>query len=173
MLDPGTVLQERIEIREILGKGGYGAVYKAYHRKLERDVAVKELLHRSEPSFVNRFEEEARILARLRHPQFPTVFDSFCEHEGFYYVMDYIPGENLGAYVQRQPDHQLDEETAIRIISPILDALHYLHQQTPPVIHRDIKHANIRITPDGNVFLVGCQAENEQFIPALDRASSP
>jgi serine/threonine protein kinase len=154
MPDPGVVLQGRIEIQEILGKGGYGKVYKAHHRGLDRIVAVKELIHRSDVSFVNSFEKEAQMLAQLEHPALPRVFDFFCESEGFYYIMDYIPGEDLGAYVQRQPAHCVDEETALRIIHPVLDALDYLHRQTPPVIHRDVKHANIRITEEGTIYLV-------------------
>lgn len=154
MLNIGDRLQERYEIRSRLGDGGYGAVYEAYHIHLRHTVAIKEMLHRSDPSFANQFEHEARILKQLNHPSLPKVSDYFLEKDGFYFVMDYIPGVDLGECVQSQPEGYLDPATALGIITPILSVLAYLHAQTPPVIHRDIKPANIRITPDNQVYLV-------------------
>lgn len=155
MLTSGHILQERYEIRGLLGRGGYGAVYEAFHLKLQRSCAIKELRHRGDPEFVNSFEREAQLLAALSHPALPEVSDSFLEGDGFYFVMEYIPGEDLGTYVTRQPDSMIkDEAEALRLIGPILDALEYLHQCQPAIIHRDIKPANIRLTPTGEVYLV-------------------
>lgn len=154
MLKAGDILQERYEIRSTLGKGGYGAVYEAYHLHLKHTVAIKEMQHRSDPDFANRFEQEARMLSQLQHPALPKVSDFFLENAGFYFVMDYIPGKDLGEYVQEQPDNYLDVNTALRLITPVLEVLAYLHTQQPPVIHRDIKPANIRITHEGKVYLV-------------------
>jgi serine/threonine protein kinase len=154
MLTPGTILQDRIEIRGMLGKGGYGAVYEAYHQHLKKTVAIKEMLHRGDQSFVEHFEREAQLLASLSHPVLPVVTDFFPDKEGFYFVMEYVPGEDLQSYVDRQPNSLLRQEQALQIIAPILDALDYLHRKKPPIIHRDIKPANIRITPEDKVVLV-------------------
>lgn len=155
MLTSGHILQERYEIRRLLGQGGYGAVYEAYHLKLQRPCAIKELRHRNDPEFVNSFEREAQLLAALNHPALPKVSDFFLEGDGFYFVMEYIPGEDLGAYVERQPHSMIkDEAEALRLLGPVLDALEFLHGRQPAIIHRDIKPANIRLTPTGEVYLV-------------------
>jgi len=155
MLKIGDILEERYEIRSVLGKGGYGTVYEVYHRNLQRPCAIKELLHRGDPDFLNGFEQEARLLAGLNHPALPKVTDSFIEGDGFYFVMEYVPGEDLGAYILRQQNSMIEDEAdALRLIAPVLDALEYLHSHLPSIIHRDIKPANIRVTLAGAVYLV-------------------
>jgi serine/threonine protein kinase/superfamily II DNA or RNA helicase len=154
MLTPGTLLQQRYEILQLLGKGGFGAVYCARHRFLNREVAIKETDYQADHRYLTRFAQEAELLAGLRHQALPQVTDYFTEDQCAYLVMEYVPGENLGEYLARQPDHCVDVATALRLLEPLLDALAYLHSQSPPVIHRDIKHANIRICPDDQVYLV-------------------
>jgi ATP-dependent helicase YprA (DUF1998 family)/serine/threonine protein kinase len=147
-------LQQRYRIEETLGRGGFGAVYGAFHEELQTHVAVKEALHADDPRMVDRFREEAQILNRLSHPALPRVKEYFREGGNAYLVMDYVPGMTLGAYLQQFPTSRMEWLDALRLLAPVLDALDYLHCQHPPVLHRDIKPDNIRITPDGEVFLV-------------------
>jgi eukaryotic-like serine/threonine-protein kinase len=135
MLTPGNILQARYEIRQLLGQGGFGAVYRAYDMRLKKDVAIKEIFDHS-PDAERQFEFEAQLLAGLRHPVLPTVSDHFVEADGQYLVMDYVPGEHLGEYLARQPGGRLSEGAALALMGPILGALEYLH--------RDIKPDNIR-----------------------------
>ena len=154
MLNPGDRLQQRYRIEDILGRGGFGAVYCAFHEELQTHVAVKEALHADDPRMVDRFREEAQILNKLSHPALPRVKEYFREDGNAYLVMDYVPGTSLGAYLQHIPTSRMDWVDALRLLAPVLDALEYLHRQQPPVLHRDIKPDNIRMTPDGEVFLV-------------------
>jgi serine/threonine protein kinase len=153
MLIPGSILQHRYDIEQLLGHGGFGAVYRAYDRRLAKNVAIKEVFDHSTGA-ERQFEFEAQLLAALRHPALPTVIDHFVEASGHYLVMEYIAGEHLGQYLARQPHGLLNESEGLAIIAPILDALAYLHSRTPPIIHRDIKPENIRISPEAAVFLV-------------------
>ncbi len=148
-----TLLQQRYELEQSLGRGGFGTVYRAYDTHLGQHVAVKAMFEHSEDA-ERQFVFEAQLLARLRHPALPIMIDHFVENGSHYLVMEYIPGETLSDYLARQPGGQLDEQTALHIMVPILDALAYMHSREPPILHRDIKPDNIRLTPDGSVYLV-------------------
>lgn len=153
MLSPGQILQNRYEIEVMLGKGGFGAVYRARDQRLKRLVAIKETLH-LEPHILRLFEREAEVLASLEHPALPSVTDHFSEGETYYTVMSFIPGQDLGEYLSQQPERRLSEQQTLATLLPVLDALEYLHTRIPPVIHRDVKPGNIRLTPEGRVYLV-------------------
>jgi serine/threonine protein kinase len=151
-LQSGSILNSRYRILSVLGRGGFGAVYRAADMSLKRPCAVKENLDTS-PEAVRQFEKEATILAQLSHPNLPRVLDHFLIKDmGQYLVMDFIEGIDLQTLVDR--DGPVSETVALDWIGQIAGALDYLHGQHPPVIHRDIKPANIRVRPDGRVFLV-------------------
>jgi serine/threonine protein kinase len=151
-LDIGSLLHNRYRITSILAQGGMGAIYQAHDERLGVNVAVKENLFTSE-EFSRQFHTEATILANLRHTNLPRVTDHFSlEDKGQYLVMDYIQGEDLRERLSVQDC--LPENEVINIGLAICNALTYLHQCQPPIIHRDIKPGNIKISPDGNVFLV-------------------
>jgi tRNA A-37 threonylcarbamoyl transferase component Bud32 len=154
--DPGTVptpaeLANRfpqLEILELLGRGGMGAVYKARQIKLDRLVALKILTPeaRGDAAFAERFAREARALARLSHPNIVGVHD-FGEVDGLYYfLMEYVDGVNL-----RQVLHsgQVQPQEAMRIVPQLCAALQYAHDEG--VVHRDIKPENILVDRRGNV----------------------
>ncbi len=147
----GTLLHGRYRIMEILGQGGMGAIYRALDERLGVDVAVKENFFTTE-EYARQFRLEAVILASLRHPNLPRVSDHFIEKDGQYLVMDYIEGEDLRQRMERLGS--ISEEEAVLIGAAVCDALTYLHTRKPPIIHRDIKPGNIKITPDGHIFLV-------------------
>lgn len=151
-LEIGSLLRDRYRIDEVLAQGGMGAIYRAFDVSLNIVVAVKENLFASEESS-RQFQAEARILANLRHPNLPRVTDHFViPEQGQYLVMDFVPGLDLKEIIVR--DGAIKEDDAIRIGKSACSALEYLHSCKPPIIHRDIKPGNIKITPDNEVFLV-------------------
>jgi len=151
-LETGALLNHRYRIHDILGQGGMGSVYRAMDENLGVEVAVKENLFTTD-EYARQFRLEAVILASLRHPNLTRVTDHFViDGQGQYLVMDYIEGEDLRQRMEREGT--IKEEDAILIGSSICDALAYLHTRKPPVLHRDIKPGNVKITPDSQVFLV-------------------
>lgn len=151
-LERGALLHKRYRIVEILGQGGMGSVYRAVDENLGVDVAVKENLFTTE-EYARQFRLEAVILANLRHPNLPRVTDHFViGDQGQYLVMDYIEGEDLRQRMERAGN--ISEDEAILMGAAMCDALTYLHTRKPPILHRDMKPGNVKITPDGHIFLV-------------------
>ncbi|MBN2550270.1 MAG: protein kinase [Anaerolineales bacterium] len=152
-LEIGQIIHNnRYRIDSLLGKGGMGAVYKAWDTSLGLPVAIKENMDAS-PEAQKQFSREAGLLARLSHPNLPRVTDYFfIENQGQYLVMDYVEGEDLAAMIARLG--RLPEPQVLAWISQVCEALGYLHSQPQPIIHRDIKPANIRINPQGKAMLV-------------------
>ena len=152
LLERGALLNNRYRIIEILGQGGMGSVYKAVDENLGVEVAVKDNLFTTE-EYARQFRREAVLLATLRHPNLPRVTDHFViDGQGQYLVMDYIEGEDLRQRMDRTGT--LAETEVIFIGAAICDALTYLSSCNPPIVHRDIKPGNVRITPQGHIFLV-------------------
>ncbi len=152
LLERGALLNNRYRIVEILGQGGMGSVYRAVDENLGVEVAVKDNLFTTE-EYARQFRREATILASLRHPNLPRVTDHFViQGQGQYLVMDYIEGEDLRQRMDRVG--LIPEDDVILIGAAICDALTYLDSLNPPIVHRDIKPGNVKITPQGQIFLV-------------------
>ena len=152
VLERGTLLNNRYRIVEILGQGGMGSVYRAVDENLGVEVAVKDNLFTTE-DYARQFRREAIILANLRHTNLPRVTDHFViEGQSQYLVMDYIEGEDLRQRMDRSG--VLPEEEVITIGAAVCDALTYLASRKPSIIHRDIKPGNVKVTPQGHIFLV-------------------
>lgn len=152
-LEINSLLHNRYRIVEELGRGGMGAVYRGQDESLGVEVAIKENLFVS-PEAERQFRREATLLAALRHPNLPRVTDHFVvPDEGQYLVMDYVPGDDAREILDRQGG-PLPEELVLRWAREILGALKYLHTRPQPVIHRDVKPGNIKITPEGRAVLV-------------------
>jgi predicted Ser/Thr protein kinase len=152
MLGTGDVLQNRYRIEGPLGRGGMGAVYEATDLRLSRAVALKETLVETD-ELRRAFEREARLLANLRHPSLPKVLDHFEEGDGLFLVMEFIPGEDLGAMLERDA-HAFAVGEVMRWADELLGALEYLHTLDPPVLHRDIKPANLKLVTRQQVVLL-------------------
>ena len=151
-LERGTLLHKRYRIVEILGQGGMGSVYRAVDENLGVEIALKENLFTTD-EYSRQFRLEAVILANLRHPNLPRVSDHFVVgDQGQYLVMDFIDGEDLRQRMERMGT--ISEEDAIMVGAAICDALAYLHTRRPSILHRDIKPGNVKVTPDGHIFLV-------------------
>jgi len=152
-LATGTILQNRYRIVKLIGQGGFGAVYRGWDLSLEQLVAVKENLGKTAEAR-RQFEHEAKLLARLRHPNLPRVGDHFVlPGQGQYLVMDFVEGQSLAALLAARGG-PLAEAEALPWMRQVCDALTYLHGRTPPIIHRDIKPENIIITAEGRAMLV-------------------
>jgi tRNA A-37 threonylcarbamoyl transferase component Bud32 len=138
----------QLEILELIGQGGMGAVYKARQPSLDRLVAVKVLPPEAgrDPAFAERFNREARALARLSHPNIVAVHDVGQASEYYFFVMEYVDGVNLRQVLR---DGQLTPEQALRIVPQICDALQYAHEEG--IVHRDIKPENILLDRKGRV----------------------
>ena len=148
-LQPGQMLGAYRIISRI-GQGGMASVYKAYQPSMDRNVAIKVLPGQlaESPEFVTRFQQEARIIAKLEHPHILPVFD-FGEDNGItYFVMRYFEAGTLKSKMEAGP---LPLDEIDRIFTQLADALGYAHARG--VIHRDLKPANALVDADGNLFL--------------------
>lgn len=152
MLQPDTLLQNRYRIVSHLGQGGMGAVYVATDERFGSTVALKETFFR-DATMLRAFEREARLLNRLRHPALPRVSDHFAEGDGQFLVMEFIAGEDLSAMLARR-SAPFPVKDVLTWADELLDALDYLHAQEPPVVHRDIKPQNLKLTPRGQIILL-------------------
>jgi tRNA A-37 threonylcarbamoyl transferase component Bud32 len=138
----------QLEILQLVGQGGMGAVYKARQPKLDRLLALKILPPEvaRDPTFAERFTREARSMARLNHPNIVTIFD-FGEADGlFYFSMEFVDGNNVRELMQ---SGALTPAVALQIIPQVCDALRYAHDEG--VVHRDIKPENILLDKKGRV----------------------
>jgi serine/threonine protein kinase len=138
----------QLEILECLGRGGMGAVYKARQPRLDRIVALKILSpeKQSNQKFAERFEREARALAKLHHPNIVTVYD-FGETQGNYYLlMEFVDGLTLRQLLQTR---KLEPAEALAIVPKICEALQYAHGLG--IVHRDIKPENVLMDKEGRV----------------------
>ncbi len=153
-LEINSLLYNRYRILELLASGGMGAVYRGFDENLTVEVAIKENLFVS-PAAGRQFMREARLLASLRHPGLPRVTDHFeIPGQGQYIVMDFIPGETAHARMRIRGGKPLPEETVLHWSREIMQSLEYMHSRPRPVIHRDIKPGNIKVTPEGKAILV-------------------
>ena len=151
-LKQGELLNYRYRIIKVLGQGGMGSIYRARDEHLDINVAVKENLYLSD-EYTRQFKREANILAQLRHQNLPRVGDYFyIKGQGQYLIMDFIEGEDLRERIERIG--KLPEKEVVKIGASICLALSYLHSREAPIVHRDLKPGNIKISPEGNVFLV-------------------
>ena len=158
-LKKGTVLEGRYEIIKRIKKGGMGAVYKVLDTKLDYICALKELLDlygtkEEQEKATAKFKNEARLLARLDHPNLPRVSDYFVSNDRYYLVMNFIEGEDLDTMLKKDGNPGLPEHLVIKWARDILKVLAYLHSHNPPIIYRDIKPANIMLHKDGRVMLI-------------------
>lgn len=149
-LAKGIVLENTYEIIEEIGSGGGGVVFKARHLRLQTDVVVKKIKDEVRGKIKSR--QEADILKKLKHPYLPRVYDFLETEDGVYTVMDFIRGENLDDAVKRHGKYSQKEVK--KWAEQLGEALNYLHSQNPPIIHSDIKPANIMLTDEGNICLI-------------------
>ncbi|MFN8372339.1 MAG: serine/threonine-protein kinase [Anaerolineae bacterium] len=140
----------KYEIKDLLGQGGMATVYRGYQEDIDRYVAIKVLPPHPglDPTFVDRFRQEARTIARLQHPHILPVYDYGTEDNILYLVMAYVEGGSLSDMIKEGPLNLRQVEKFLREISGALD---YAHRQG--IVHRDLKPANILIDTEGHALL--------------------
>lgn len=169
-LQAGTLLHgDTYKIEKVLGQGSFGITYLAMHTVLERKVCIKEFFMKEintrnvdgsitgmtdgslSYNYGQKFKKEALNLSRLDHPNIVRVTDSFEENGTYYYVMDYIDGDNLNDYLK---GHEVTQKEALDIIRDVATALMYMHEEKK-MLHLDLKPGNImRRHGDGHIFLI-------------------
>lgn len=144
-LSPGAVIRDRYLVIDLLGTGGFSAVYLVQDQQREdRYFALKEVIATNKHAR-ERFTFECTLLERLVHPALPQVYSVFDneEHDRLYMLMDYVEGPNLETLRHIQPEQRFSLAVITVILAPVVDAIEYLHRQYPPIIHRDIKPSNM------------------------------
>ena len=152
VLSPGTVLQNRYRIVSKLGAGGMGTVYKAIDQRLSSVVALKKTLTQT-AELSRAFEREASLLANLHHPSLPVVIDHFRDSGGQFLVMQFIEGDDLATRLE-QRGNPFPESDVLAWADQLLDALDYLHEHEPHIVHRDVKPLNIKLGRRGHAILL-------------------
>lgn len=150
MINQNAILNGMYKISHVIGKGGTGVVYLAWHMNLQKYVVIKQQF----PRYMNEatFRKEADILKNLHHQYLPQVYDFFIYEGTVCTAMDYIEGADLEKY---SPGIQnLSEQQIIMWLRQMAEVLSYLHSNDPPVIHSDIKPANVIITRHNDVCLI-------------------
>ena len=174
----GNLLHGRYLLEGVLGEGALGRTYLAEDQEASRKVAIKELLPGRFKSWEDYelFDREATILRTLSHPSVPAYYDHF-EEEGplgrsrLYLVQEFIDGENLADELARRGD--LPEEEVREIAAQVLEILTYLHNLTPPVIHRDLKPGNLMRRKSGAIVLIDFGTVREIFdVAAMNNGST-
>jgi serine/threonine protein kinase len=148
-------LAGRYEVREVLGQGGMGLVYRAYDSVIRREVAVKTILDMPDPASLQLFYKECDVLASMSHPNIIEIFDiGEFEEEGKkkpYFVMPLLPGTTLETFI-RKASHRLTVERTVGILSQSCRGLQAAHERG--LVHRDLKPSNIFVMEDDSVKII-------------------
>src|SRR5215204_120839 len=161
MLLVNQTLHNRYRILRELGHGGMGAVYEAVDNVFDTTCAVKEIMldlskssnPKQQEMLLRAFEREAKILSKIKHEVVPHVRDYFTQDNRQYLVMELVEGKDLGDLLEERKT-SFPLEDVVRWMEQLLDGLDYLHTQSPPIFHRDLKPQNLKITPRGKIKLL-------------------
>ncbi len=152
-------LRNRYRLLRKVGEGGFSAVYEALDLYDEQHVAVKAVTLRGlsvqeKIDATDTYNREVSILSTVSHRTLPRIHEYFSEPECWYVVMDFIDGVTLESYLERRDSVLLPVEDVLDMGIVLCDVLHYLHQQQPAVIFRDLKPGNIMLATDGHLYLI-------------------
>lgn len=147
----GKVVRDRYIIEDLLGQGGFGAVYRVRDRRVKGNVFALKEVESPERHQRESVLFEGEVLRRLDHRALPRVYRVFEEPKSnrVCILMDYVAGPNLEKLRLQQPEKRFPLPEVVRIMTPIVEALTYLHAQQPPIIHRDVKPSNIIVPTSG------------------------
>lgn len=143
-------IKDTYDIIGEIGSGGGGIVYKAYHKRLQKYVVLKKIRSNVRQSVNIRMETD--ILKNLHHYYLPQVLDFLEIDDDVYTVMDFIPGKSFSELLQE--GKKFTQTQIIKYTEQLCEAMAYLHKHEPPILHGDIKPANIMLTPDDNICLI-------------------
>ena len=154
------MLHQRYRILSQVGRGGFSAVYKAVDTLFnDHPVAIKAItLNGLKPHEVieatEAFNREMMVLSNLKHPHLPRIYNHFADTECWYLVMDFIEGATLEKHLEKMRDGRLPAGEVLEIGLLLCSVLEYLHTRQPPVVFRDLKPANVMLTPGGRIALI-------------------
>ncbi len=150
MITIGQTLNNTYEITEQLGSGSGGIIFKAYHKRMKKFVAIKLIKDEIKGGISNRSEVD--VLKNLKNDYLPQVLDFVEDGDDVYTVMEFVEGQNFKQCICG--GMQFNEAQVRKYALQLCEAVGYLHHHTPPIIHSDIKPANIMLTPDDNIVLI-------------------
>ena len=159
LLTQQHVIKQRYHILAMVGKGGFGAVYKVADIQFgNRLLAIKEMSQSNLTTqelveATEAFKREALLLASLTHPNLPRIYEQFSDSGRWYLVMDFIEGETLEDTLSKAGG-KLPVEKVLDIGIQLCSVLDYLHNRQPPIIFRDLKPGNVMLASDGHVYLI-------------------
>ncbi|MDD2980443.1 MAG: protein kinase [Hespellia sp.] len=150
MIQNGDILGGMYQIIQEIGRGGTGVIYLAEHLRLRKKVIIKKI----KENFVGQINTrgEVDILKHLHHTYLPQVYDFVSKDTTVYTVMEYIEGNDLQWFINQ--NQYFSEQSLFLWLCQLSEVLEYLHNQSPPILHSDIKPSNIMITPSGNICLI-------------------
>lgn len=156
MAETGKIIQGKYEILKLIGKGGMSRVYLAMDQNLNKQWAIKEIRkqehNKNNEVLIQSAMAEANMIKKLDHPSLPRIVDIIDKEDVIYIVMDYIEGEPLSNILSTHG--ALPQDLVIHWAVELCQVLGYLHTQTPSIIYRDMKPANIMLQPNGNIKLI-------------------
>lgn len=173
VLQENELLNGTYQIIREIGAGGMGVIYLAYHHNLRKYVVIKKI----KEDFVGHLDARAEvdIMKNLRHSYIPQIYDFIQLESDIYTVMDYIDGKDLKYYISNNT--WFSEEELIKWLTETLEVLDYLHSQKPPIIHSDIKPANIMLDTAGDIcvidFNISFEQNNSRHMIAATAAYAP
>jgi len=159
LLPPNHRLHDRYVVERRLAQGGQSAVYlvrdtaEGNAPRALKEMSQAHLLPHERERAVNQFLREAQMLQQLDHPMLAAVYESFMEDDKHYLAMEYVPGKTLEDEMI-ELGRPMEWERVIPWGMRLCDVLEYLHTQTPPIVYRDLKPANVMLTPDGALKLI-------------------
>lgn len=185
MEDNKSIFSDTYEVIDYLQSGSGGMVYKAYHKRLKKEVVLKRIKKKSANMKINR--QEVDILKNLNHMYLPQVLDFLSVDGEIFTVISFVPGKSFKELLDEGAHFK--KKQLICWGMQLCSALHYLHNQNPPIIHGDIKPANMMLTPQGNICLIDFNisffmddsmvwgytegyTSPEQYIVAVDKKSA-
>lgn len=150
MFEVGQTLENKYEILEHIGTGGGGIVYKAFQKGLNKTVAIKQI--KDELNGVINIHGEADILKNLKNDYIPSVYDFIVSNGQVYTVMEFIEGKSFQELITK--GKEFSQKRLLKYSRQLCKAVSYLHSRKPPIIHSDIKPANIMLTSEDNICLI-------------------
>lgn len=158
MLEIGSIVDGKYKVLNVIGKGGMSIVYLVMNEKANKQWAIKEIIKNDYRDF-NIDKKEIEMMKKLKHPHLPSIVDVIESESSLLIVMDYIEGRSLDDLFVEQGAQPV--ELVLEWAKQLCDVLRYLHTQSPPIIYRDMKPANVMLKPDGNLMLIDFGAARE------------
>ncbi|MBR3200966.1 MAG: serine/threonine protein kinase [Mogibacterium sp.] len=144
------IYNDTYAVLDVIGKGGFGEVFSAWHTRLNEKVVLKKVAADQKTSVSGKREVE--LLKRVKHMYLPKIYDVFDADQALYLVTDFVPGKSFADYLKE--GRRFEQKYVLIWAKQLSDAVRYLHNMQPAIVHSDIKPGNIMLTPDGNICLI-------------------